>query len=109
MSGYGAPLCVGDDLAERQNQILQVDEALMEQEGDVRLWRVGRSLAGLRGDHPQVAWLGVSGSGHPGRRAALHDAPSQPRPHGHYPRQAAAGGSRTEEGSGACGQERPVT
>ncbi len=75
------------------------------QASDLRLRGIGRSLAGLCRDHPQVARLGVPRGGHPGGYAALHAAPAQSDLHRDYPRQAATCSGWSEEGPWPGGQE----
>ena len=60
-------------------------------------------------DHdPQVARIGVPGSGNPAGHSALHAAATQPDPHGDNAGQAAARADRAEEGAGHCGPQRPT-
>src|ERR1039457_4987466 len=76
--------------------------------GAIRIRRVGRSLPGLRGDHPQGTGLGVPGGGDSGGHAALHAAPAQPDLYRDHPRQAVALSDWTETSSGHRGTQRPV-
>src|ERR1035437_5173489 len=76
--------------------------------GAIRIRRVGRSLPGLRCDHPQGAGLGVPGGGDSGGHAALHAAPAEPDLYRDHPRQAVARSDWTEKSSGHRRTERPV-
>ena len=66
---------------------------------EVRLRGIGRDFAGLRDHHPQVAGIGVPGSGDPAGYAALRAAIAQPNLHGNHAGQEAGGGDRAEEGA----------
>ena len=57
---------------------------------------------GLCDHDPQVAGVGVPGSGDPAGHAALHAAPAQPDLHGNHAGQATARTDRAEEGVGHC-------
>ena len=69
------------------------------------LWnrRSGSAGAGLCGDDPQGAGLGISCRGDPGPDAALRHAATEPTLYRHHSRQAAGCAGRQPEGGGDCG------
>jgi hypothetical protein len=72
---------VADDAASLHTPTMTIKNAallaLVGTIGEVRLWGVGRDFAGLRDHDPQVARIGVPGSGDPAGHSALHAAATQ--------------------------------
>ena len=70
--------------------------------GCLRFRGAGRSGAGLRHHHPQIAGVGVPGGGHPAGDAAIPAAAAEPGLHRHHAGQEAGGARRPAEGAGVA-------